>query len=423
MAGKNAQMASVTLILDGRPQTYELNRPRTIVGREPACEIFISSKNVSRKHCAFIQQNGAILVQDLGSVNGTYVQGRKISECVLQDNDEILVETFLLTYKADPELAASGPTPQIDDLVPELEPIAKKESQRKQIEGTSAKQSARSAAMLWFYSVDEQQLGPVDINTLHQLAKTDVISPDSLVWREGLPDWIPACDVPGLINVRPVAPATLQAWPQPAPELRAQYVPKGGRFPLPMAAPVSMAAANAPAVPGGPLPKMQVPINEPIADMARRQTSALSGLNTNAPLLGMANRPQINSLGTYVFIWGIFSLLGGLALLAQLAHFMLHIESLPPGMPAPDVQLGGFNWLEIVGQGMLAVAIMLCGAFTLSAAVSFRRLGIASEDDNQNIMAAMSNLLKVYKAQVFLGLLVLLAALLLAFFPRLIALP
>lgn len=93
-------MASVTVIFGGQEQTtYQLDRPKLVVGREPNCEIHIDNLGISRQHCAFMQRNEAFLVQDLGSSNGTYVNGRKVTEHFLNDADEIVIGKYTLRFK------------------------------------------------------------------------------------------------------------------------------------------------------------------------------------------------------------------------------------------------------------------------------------------------------------------------------------
>jgi pSer/pThr/pTyr-binding forkhead associated (FHA) protein len=110
-------MASVTVIFGGQEQqTFQLDRPKMVVGREPTCEIHIDNLGISRTHCAFVNKNDAFVVQDLGSSNGTYVNGRKVNEHFLNDADEVIIGKYTLKFKneiqnkaaAEPE-AGAGP--------------------------------------------------------------------------------------------------------------------------------------------------------------------------------------------------------------------------------------------------------------------------------------------------------------------------
>ncbi|HEX8201294.1 MAG TPA: FHA domain-containing protein [Isosphaeraceae bacterium] len=64
----------------------------TTVGRQEDCQLRINSSQVSRKHCQFFEQKGQLLVKDLGSSNGTFVNGKKIQgQKVLRPGDELTV--------------------------------------------------------------------------------------------------------------------------------------------------------------------------------------------------------------------------------------------------------------------------------------------------------------------------------------------
>ncbi|MGE0533482.1 MAG: DUF4339 domain-containing protein [Pirellulales bacterium] len=55
----------------------------------------------------------------------------------------------------------------------------------------------------WFYAVDGRQAGPVAESMLKQLIGSGQVRPQDLVWREGMPDWQPIAQVPGLLASRP----------------------------------------------------------------------------------------------------------------------------------------------------------------------------------------------------------------------------
>jgi len=72
--------------------TLRLNDGNTIVGRHDACQLRIKSSQVSRRHCELFEKKGLLLVKDLGSSNGTYVNGKKVDgQLVLEPGDELTV--------------------------------------------------------------------------------------------------------------------------------------------------------------------------------------------------------------------------------------------------------------------------------------------------------------------------------------------
>jgi pSer/pThr/pTyr-binding forkhead associated (FHA) protein len=70
------------------------------IGRLPECDIPVPDKNVSRRHAEIRRQDDAIVVVDLGSMNGTRVNGAGVKERVLEDGDEITVGTTTLRFEA-----------------------------------------------------------------------------------------------------------------------------------------------------------------------------------------------------------------------------------------------------------------------------------------------------------------------------------
>ena len=59
----------------------------TVVGRHRGCDARLDSSRVSRRHCCLALGVGEVLVRDLGSTNGTRVNGRRIEEGVLRPGD------------------------------------------------------------------------------------------------------------------------------------------------------------------------------------------------------------------------------------------------------------------------------------------------------------------------------------------------
>jgi pSer/pThr/pTyr-binding forkhead associated (FHA) protein len=61
-----------------------------VVGRHPACDLWLSDPMVSRRHCALWLHNGRVWVVDLGSRNGTRLNGEPLTAArPLEDGDEL----------------------------------------------------------------------------------------------------------------------------------------------------------------------------------------------------------------------------------------------------------------------------------------------------------------------------------------------
>jgi hypothetical protein len=69
------------------------------IGRMPECEVPLSDQNVSRRHAEVRRQGGEFVVVDLGSTNGTRVNGSGVKERRLSDGDEITVGATTLRFE------------------------------------------------------------------------------------------------------------------------------------------------------------------------------------------------------------------------------------------------------------------------------------------------------------------------------------
>lgn len=81
---------------------FLLDRPVTSAGRHPESEIFLDEVTVSRRHAEFRRANGEIQIVDIGSLNGTYVNGEPVDSAVLANGDEIQIGKFRLVFLTTP---------------------------------------------------------------------------------------------------------------------------------------------------------------------------------------------------------------------------------------------------------------------------------------------------------------------------------
>jgi FHA domain/zinc-ribbon domain len=72
---------------------------RTTVGRSPDCDIFLDDVTVSRKHAVLVQAEGTFSIEDLGSLNGTFVNRKRIeSPTKLQSGDEVQIGKYRMSF-------------------------------------------------------------------------------------------------------------------------------------------------------------------------------------------------------------------------------------------------------------------------------------------------------------------------------------
>jgi pSer/pThr/pTyr-binding forkhead associated (FHA) protein len=78
---------------------YLLEGETTVAGRHPESDIFLDDITVSRRHAELRKSaDGKVVIRDLGSLNGTYVNRERIEEQVLSGGDEVQVGKFKLVY-------------------------------------------------------------------------------------------------------------------------------------------------------------------------------------------------------------------------------------------------------------------------------------------------------------------------------------
>ncbi len=86
---------------DGRSKPAAIHHAKTVLGRQTGCHLRIRSGEVSRKHCEIDIEEGAAVIRDLGSRNGTYVNGVRVKEKRLEAGDLIAVGPVVLMVQID----------------------------------------------------------------------------------------------------------------------------------------------------------------------------------------------------------------------------------------------------------------------------------------------------------------------------------
>ena len=73
-------MANIVLLQEGEAIPYPVGDGETIIGRHPECTIQLKSNTVSRRHARFTKRDGQFYIEDLGSGNGTVVNGTQLEK-------------------------------------------------------------------------------------------------------------------------------------------------------------------------------------------------------------------------------------------------------------------------------------------------------------------------------------------------------
>jgi phosphoserine phosphatase RsbU/P len=93
-------MPKLVLLQEGNAVPYTLDGEATVLGRAPECQIQLDSNMVSRRHAQVIREGNAYYVEDLGSGNGTFLNGKRITgRTPLKGEDRLKLGPILLRFE------------------------------------------------------------------------------------------------------------------------------------------------------------------------------------------------------------------------------------------------------------------------------------------------------------------------------------
>jgi pSer/pThr/pTyr-binding forkhead associated (FHA) protein len=98
-------------------EAIEIIKDLTLVGRKEDCDLRLDHKSISKLHCVIVKTDGLLLLRDLGSTNGTRVNGQRIRRAALLPNDQVMIAGFKFRVSLGPDAASVAPeehTQQLD---------------------------------------------------------------------------------------------------------------------------------------------------------------------------------------------------------------------------------------------------------------------------------------------------------------------
>lgn len=101
-------MRARLLSLDGGA-SVDIVKDLTLFGRDEDCDVRLDHKSISKLHCVIVRTDGLLLLRDLGSTNGTRVNGQRIRRAALLPNDTLSIANLRFQIKFGVELEGLEP--------------------------------------------------------------------------------------------------------------------------------------------------------------------------------------------------------------------------------------------------------------------------------------------------------------------------
>src|SRR5579862_6890476 len=87
----------------------EIKKELVLVGRKEDCDLQLDHKSISKLHCVIVRTDGLLLLRDLGSTNGTRVNGQRVRRAALLPNDQLSIASCKFRVYLGPDQAPAAP--------------------------------------------------------------------------------------------------------------------------------------------------------------------------------------------------------------------------------------------------------------------------------------------------------------------------
>src|SRR5438105_3730787 len=86
---------------DGERRSFSVTRDMTVIGRREDCDLRIPLHDISRKHARLVRDGDTLRLEDLGSSNGTYLNGQRVQEAILIAGDSVQIGSVVFVLQVD----------------------------------------------------------------------------------------------------------------------------------------------------------------------------------------------------------------------------------------------------------------------------------------------------------------------------------
>ena len=128
------EVTLVAVKADGAQRDAAMKRARLIIGRKKECDIRVPVPSVSREHCELRVEGGRLIAKDLGSSNGTYINGERIQEMEVTAGQILGIGPAVFVIRIDGKpveidakqaaVKGAAPTPVAAARAPSVRPAA-----------------------------------------------------------------------------------------------------------------------------------------------------------------------------------------------------------------------------------------------------------------------------------------------------------
>jgi pSer/pThr/pTyr-binding forkhead associated (FHA) protein len=118
----------LVMFKDDERREFPLTSKKVVLGRRPDCDLRIPTRDVSRRHCEIGpgEKRSELIVRDLGSSNGTFVNDKRVSETQLKPGDRLTVGpvTFVVRINGEPtDIKPQDVAPQLEEAEGPVVPV------------------------------------------------------------------------------------------------------------------------------------------------------------------------------------------------------------------------------------------------------------------------------------------------------------